>query len=141
MSQNGQYVGLNVSPETTENLNKWIVENQIPNPLNKFHITLIGDKYKKFPWVAKEFQPNIIIDPETFSFGHFGVEEEILVLKFDSDLLVDKHYQARLKHNIPWDFPNFQPHLSISYNSPNTSIRSIPDFPIIITGEYVVPWS
>lgn len=142
-SKTGTFVGAKLSPDTEKDILDWYdrVGMENPEPREDLHITLIGDKKREFPWDCQEYPP-LEIDPSTFSLEEFGDEEDkALVLRFESPELEERHWWGRETHNIDWKFPVYKPHITLGYDTGlNPEDLPMPDFPLIITGEFTTPW-
>ena len=136
----GMFVGVKIAPQTVSSLTDWMVANNIPNPYSRdeLHVTLIFSKTKEFPWQPEDYK--IIINPSTYRLEKFGTEHDMLVLSFKSNTLSKRHYWARKEYNIPWDFDEYTPHITLAKDLPrdfNTNSLQVPDFPIVLLGEYI----
>lgn len=138
-SKPGLFVGVRFTSETEVALLNWIKENNIdqPTPREEFHSTLVSSKVKKFPWEAKKYSPPLKIDPSSYKLEMFGVDKNVLVLTFNSPELEKKHLMTRKKYNLDWDFDEYEPHMTLSYDGNNTidGLKS-PTFPLYISHEY-----
>lgn len=81
-------------------------------------------------------------------FGESG--ERCLVLKYDCPELCIRHKYLMETHNATYDFPDFTPHITLSYDMCDVDIASLPNIhdyldSICITYEYsrelIVDWN
>jgi len=134
----GTYIGINLSDSSIEKLNKWCTESLIPNCNKEFHVTFIYSK-DDLPEDLEKPNYNLKINRNTYEYALFGDIENILVLKFKCDDLVDLWNKLRKKYNFQYDYPNYIPHITISYNVPkefNIKKLELPNFPIELIGDY-----
>ena len=142
MSENkGTYVGLRVLPESAADLTKFVVNAGIPIEQSKFerrlHTTLI---------YSRKWADNVEVDPArvfdvtfrsyTFFTGQKG--ENVLVMLLESKELERRHTELMKKYNFSYDYPVFNPHITLHYNYPDRSVLGIPyyDKPIKLGLEY-----
>jgi len=138
----GKFVGVRFSDETTENLAKWMAENDLPKPdKSEFHTTIVLDKNDTFPWKPKTFDPPLEIDPSKFHMEIFGPDKNVLVIAYDCPELEKRHETARKEYDIPWDWDEYKPHVTIVTNFTGTKDDiTPPNFPLVITHEYSQPF-
>ena len=136
----GTYVGARLSDDSAEKIMKFIKENDIPEPLDKskLHITLIHSrKYlPKFKSRGKLEEPMLA---EPTGVALFGEEKNALVVKLKSPDLVKRHKQIMEEHGATFDFDEYKPHVSLSYECVgfDTSTLNINELgPLEITEEY-----
>ncbi len=132
----GTYAGGRFDDSTTESLRKYIEDNNIPNPVGDFHTTILYSR-KHCP----NYQPIIYDSPisgkavklEKFDDGN------VLSLVFDSPELSKRHDELMKEHEATWDYPEYIPHVTLSYDASNVNIEDLtpPDFGIKITKEYL----
>lgn len=136
----GMFVGVHLSPNTVRNLREYIQENNIPNSINDedLHITLIFDKEREFPYTTESL--DIVADPSTFEMLHLGMDSRSLVVKFECQELTDIHTSLKEEFGIPWDWPDYKAHISLSYDSPIELHPDPPKFPLELTETYIRPW-
>jgi 2'-5' RNA ligase len=142
----GIFVGVELTPNSLNQLLQWINENNITGnitPTDQFHTTLIQDKEKSFPWKAQTYNPPLKLELNTYYLDLFGLSKDILVLGFECEFLQKKHQLAKQLYNIKWDFDNYDPHITLARNVVNFDVQNIalPKFPIFLNGEYVEAYS
>jgi len=135
----GVYMAVKVNEETETALNdycsKYLAGIEIPED---FHSTLIySDKPHYDEITAKEY--NISAVAEKMPFEKFGEEKNSLVIKLNSPELKRRHEELMKEYNFKYDFDEYVPHISLSYNAKSVDINTLPEinFPIVLTGEYV----
>lgn len=64
--------------------------------------------------------------------------ENVLVMLLDAPSVVSRHETLMAKHNATYDFPIYQPHITINYNFEGDSTNNIPPYlhEIILGEEY-----
>lgn len=121
----GSYVGVKFDDESLDLLCEFVKEQNIPGALNRpdFHSTVVysrkylpeyeavGDIGK--PWVATpksfdiwESKPNAYKKEHTFC----------LVMEIDCPNMVDRHNMAREDHGATYDYDEYKPHITLSYD-------------------------
>jgi hypothetical protein len=139
----GLYVAAFFSDETNQNLTKYLKDNNIPNPIVSpgFHTTIV---YSRVP--VNTFEPNhsvdIKINPDA-SLEAWDMQNgmKCLVLCYRS-LYLDLRFQEAMAQGATYDFDEYKPHISLSYDLPpdfDVSALPLPEFPIHIIGEYAEP--
>lgn len=137
----GKFVGARLDRASEDKLIQWMKENGIksPTPKAKLHVTVISSN-KDFPWEDMTYSPNLETNPSSYKLAKFGENKNTLVLKFGQPDLEKRHYDAREKHKIDWDFPTYEPHITLSDNPDNDIDRILlPTFPMFISHEYNNP--
>ncbi len=129
----GTFVGIKLDDQSNELLENWCQENNIN--CEPFHVTLILDKHKNFPYTPVEYDPPITLNPKTYKFDIF---KDALVLLFNNDKLSKKHLMLRDKYDIEWDFDEYQPHITLDYewDAVKSNRIKLPNFSIKLSHEY-----
>lgn len=133
----GLYVSAKFSELTLDALEKLQRNLKVPNPVprEKFHSTICYSRV------------NIPYQPASGSFevateGRLEVwkhgEHPILVLVLDSDYLCCRHAYARAL-GATHDFPDYTPHITLSYNVGPVSIEGAVQIPVILDREHKEP--
>lgn len=137
----GLYVGLRVLDPTNVALYAHCQAHGIPVKKSEFerrlHTTLIYSR------VAAKIKPDPEITKHHASFVAYDIftgrnNENVLVLRLNAPSVVARHLALMSKHKLTYDFPEFLPHITLSYNYPSTDVAGIPPFnlPIILGEEY-----
>lgn len=138
----GTYVGLRVLNPSNQQIYAHCLATGIDVNKSMFdkrlHTTLI---------YSRKFCPNIKIDTdnskhicEFIGYDIFGDgEEKILVIKLNAPSVTARHLKLMAENNATYDYPIFQPHITLSYNYTGKDILDLPviDFDIILGEEYV----
>jgi 2'-5' RNA ligase len=138
----GKFVGARLTRDSERAIMRWMRDNGLrkKEPRACFHITVVGDKERGFPWNPATFDPPLEIDPNTYKLEKFG---DAIVLSFSVPELEKRHEEAVKKHGINWKFPTYQPHLTLSFDETglNNMERLLkPTFPMYVANEYEQPW-
>lgn len=132
--QKGTYAGIRYDKATTDAIAKYIKDNNIPNAIkaDKIHTTLLysrkhcpdyipGGMYKK-PYVAT---------PEEFAVWETnpdaGPKTKCLILKLKCQGLVDRHNELMKEHGATYDYAQYQPHVTLSYDIEDLDVDKLPD--------------
>lgn len=135
--QRGTYAGVKYSPESVEALQKFMKHHKIPNPIapNKIHTTLLYSRkylpnYKpqgmlKYPLKAR-FKEYVVWktsppDPKQEPWN-------CLVMKIDCPELEKLHKKYMEEHDAEYDYDEYHPHITLSYNIGNLDVTHLPPF-------------
>lgn len=128
----GTYAAVRFDKDTTAALAKYIVTNDLPNPISedKMHCTLL---------YSRKFCPNYIprgkIDPPWIGkptklevWESRGDEpKRCLVMKFKCKQLHDRHKELMEEHKATYDFPEYKTHVTLSYDIGDMDGSELPD--------------
>ena len=140
----GTLVGVKYSKLTQLKVAKWFELLKIPNPVDvaTLHSTLAYSKETlAMPYGRRP------VDWKARSKHYFSVfanrqseGKHALVLEIDCHEMITRHHYIRHAYNAPWDFPDFRPHVTLSYDVPaGFSVDFHPDLELEIIEEYTVP--
>lgn len=131
----GTYAGIRFSENTKNSIEAYMRETRIPNMLDKekLHSTLLYSR-KHCP----DYQPNEKLSltgkPDGFVVWNTQAPEgsdrdttRCLVLKYECPELVDRHFQLRHEHGATHDFPDYTPHITLSYDIGDMDVDQLPD--------------
>lgn len=143
-SEQGIYVGVRFSDETKEHLLKVIEKFNIPNPVatDDFHATIIYSK--KSPTTQLKVLGSLE-EPETAKATKFHIfttrdEKNALVIKLDSDFLKNRHKTLMREYELSYDFDEYIPHVTVSYDCGEFDIKNIDTNDIIEDLEIVLEY-
>lgn len=142
----GVYVSAIFTPETVHNLTQWSVDNLIEKPLDpsKYHSTILYSR-KTVP-SAQDIVNSMSTEFE-FSASNFSLfdgstpELKCLVVELNAPELKQLHQKLKDAGGTH-DFPEYNPHVTLSYNVPSNvdlSIFKLPDFKFKISFYNVEP--
>lgn len=139
---NGTYVALNADQKTRDSLAKWVKENNIPNPADpkQYHSTVIYSR-KGIPSVTNyKFTFPIEGTIKEWKIFPSGESNKCLVAIIDCDELHNLHTKIREKYGATHDFPDYHPHITLSYDYGNNKVPpSLPDVPISYGSRTIEP--
>ena len=124
-SQKGTYSGVRFSKDTVKRIRAYIKENKIPNRIasKKLHTTvLFSRKYLPEYKPAGEYEEALVGTPKKFEKwlsqpdDETGERKSCLVLTYDCPELVKRHKDLMKEHNAEYDFDEYKPHITLSYD-------------------------
>ena len=142
----GTYAGVNFSVKTLEAIRQFAIEHEIPNRLEtrKLHTTLLYSR-KHLP----KYEPAGKIDPPMIAtFKEWDMfltrptngnkPNRCLVMKIDCFDLWKRHIFLMNEHSATYDFLEYVPHISLSYDIGDFDYHQLPKFEgeIEIVNEY-----
>ena len=132
----GTYAGVRFDNDTVAALRQYIEDNNIPNPVDDFHTTLLYSR-KQLP----KYQPIQYDAPykgTPTKAGRLGENGTAVVVMFDSPELSSRHEELMGEHGATYDYDEYIPHVTLSYDAPDLDVDGLtkPDFPINMTKEY-----
>jgi len=140
-SKPGTYAGVRFGPKTKESIIKFIKDNKINNPVDtdELHTTLLySSKHLPNYKAIGEYDIPMTGTPDGFECwdSHDG-SKKILVMKYTCSALYQRHHKLMAEHGASYDFDQYVPHISLSYNF-SGDIKKLPTFDgvIDIVSEY-----
>lgn len=138
------------SEETIKSLTALQEKLGVPNPLepSEFHSTLLYSRKHLPNYIAQgELTPVATSDTENFTLDVWpsnGGERNVLVLIYPCEWLQDRWKSLSEEHGATWDFPDFTPHVTLSYDvgdfQPDERVvHFATKKPIVIVEEYSEP--
>lgn len=116
-STKGTYAAVKPDAEGQSHLDKFMKDHNIPNPesADKLHSTLLYSR-KHLP----NYSPDKALKHEAYTKNlevwPTKSGKRCLVLKLDSNSLHKRHIHLMDKHKAEYDYPEFKPHISLSYD-------------------------
>jgi len=138
----GTYAAAKLSDDTKENITKYFKENDIPEPcdVDDMHCTIL---YSRKPCpdykAAGEYDGVKIGKPTPFDVWQSQDKtKNILVLPLDAPEMTARHEELMKEHDASYDFPDYKPHVSFTYNFGDRDAKDLPpvDFDIEFATEY-----
>jgi len=116
-SVKGTYIGVRYSKKDEEKILNLIKEMRVPNPIpeDDIHTTLIFSR-RYIPDYSPPSKVDMYAYPKEFHIFKSQEGEEILVIKLDSPDLANRHKELMKKHNATYDYPEYIPHITLSYD-------------------------
>lgn len=123
-SEKGTYAGARFDTDTVNRVKAFAVKHEIPNrvPRSKMHSTILYSR-KYLP----EYKPQgtytepLIGKPTQFDVWESqpdddGNKSNCLILQYDCPELIDRHKTLMDEHEAEYDYDEFKPHMTLSYD-------------------------
>lgn len=122
---NGVYCFSELHPKSANDILNFCKENKIQNHLglNELHCTVIYDNMPHMNFTSCGIYPEPI-ECEVLGFELFN-ENNALVLKLNSKDLISRHNELVSKHNIQYEFKEYIPHITLSYDVGDIDISKL----------------
>lgn len=133
-STKGSYAAVTFSKDTIKRLVAFCKDNDIPNMLRpeKFHTTLLYSRkhlpdYEAQgkidpPWIGTPYRFDVW---ETQPKKDGGPVTRCLVMIYDSKELKARHNELMDEHEAEYDYKNYHPHITLSYNIGTMKIKGL----------------
>lgn len=142
----GTYAAVRFSDNTKDAIKQYQIDNEIPNrvPRDKLHCTLLYSR-KHLPNYQAPGDYQQPMQGETQQLESWptrpdedGKTSNCLVLRFRCDELYNRHNQLMDEHQATYDFPEYIPHVTFSYDVGDTDVGQLPPYegPVEIVHEY-----
>ena len=136
-TEKGTYVGWRYGDDTLHEINTWLSDSYIPNPIHitKIHSTIIYSR------VEFDFEPKgRFIVPEyaqTNRLGTFDTRDgkRALIWFIDCQAMTDRHNHIMKTTAATFDYDEYTPHITLSYDIPadyDISKLHIQGLPIVL---------
>ena len=132
----GTYAAVSFSEDTIDGIKKYIKENDIPNhtKFDKMHTTLLYSK-KYCP----DYKPAGKLDKPMIGKGtgfekwpsqpdDDGKVAMCLVMRYDCSELSKRHKELMKEHDATYDFDEYKPHITFSYDVAGLQCKDLPKF-------------
>lgn len=115
--QQGTYAGYRVSQDDDDTIMDLLKEIGVSNPVEKsdLHLTLLYSR-KFLPDYEPASDTDIWAYPSSFHVFNGQDGKNILVLMLDCKDCVKRHKELMKQHKATYDFPEYLPHLTLSYD-------------------------
>lgn len=138
-----KYISIIYDDETQQKLRNYCIKNgfdlttkyngEKQNPEDfKFHTTIFYSTTNH--QIKNEISKHKPSEVYAKSFDLFGENKDVPVLKVESDALSELRSHFENEYNMEDEWPDFNPHVSLSYNRdnlPNMNGISLPDFTLV----------
>lgn len=144
----GTYAAVRVLEPSNKQISNFLKFHKVPTTLNskerRRHVTVI---------YSRNYLPNLVAeDPKVFHRAKFMAYElfdtkpgkpdstKCLVMKLSTPTLQARHAKIMSEHPATYDWPTYQPHITLSYQIPyNFDVGSLPPFAdeILLGEEYI----
>lgn len=113
----GTYAAVQPSKSDGEQLHKMLVAHGVPNPETpeKLHATLLYSR-KHLPLYNPDEELEHHADIHKLEVWPTKSGKNCLVMKLHSPALEKRHELLMKKHRATYDYPDFKPHVSLSYD-------------------------
>jgi hypothetical protein len=142
----GTYAGVRFTDDTRKYITQYISDNKIPNatPSAKLHVTLLySRKFVPDYEPDKSYQPPMKAKPIGFDIWQSqpdddGHKNNCLILKLDAPDLRERHKYLMDNHDATYDYDEYKPHVTLSYDVGDATVDSFPEFDqqLELVGEY-----
>lgn len=136
--EKGTYIAWRYSEDTLRNLEIWLLNNDIPNPIEKekIHSTVIYSRVQLDIEPKGKFFGNEYA--QTNRLGTFDTQDgkRALIWFIDCPAMVDRHNYIMETTAATYDYDKFQPHITFSYDIPenyDVDKLTIHGLPLILT--------
>lgn len=135
LKKKGTYAGVRFCDNTKDAIQTYMDENNIPNMLDKekLHSTLLYSR-KHCPNYTPAGDTSMTGYPDEFVVwntqapaGKEGETSRCLVLKYHCPELEKRHADLRAEHGATHDYPDYTPHITLSYDIGDTDVEQLPD--------------
>jgi len=124
VEEKGTYAGVRFDDDTTKRIKTYAVDNKIPDRLEsrKLHTTLLYSKKNLPDYVAPgDIEEPLVGKPTGFDVWESqpdddGVKSNCLILLYDCSELVERHKDLMSQHEAEYDYDEYKPHVTLSYN-------------------------
>lgn len=134
--ERGLYVAANFHEDTVRALADLQQQIAVPNPIDpdKFHCTIVYSRVT-IPWDAKADLSHVA-RPSGWEVFNTRDGKRVLVLLLDSEFLHERFEEA-MGMGATYDFPDYKPHITFSYDIGDQEIGDlpVPDIEILISHE------
>lgn len=127
----GTYAGVRFDADTKQRIKTFIKDNKIPNPIptDKIHTTLLYSR-KRLPEyeAAGKLDPPLVGKPLKFDVwlsqpDDDGEKTKCLVLQYECTDLIKRHKKLMKEHGGTFDFDEYKPHVTFSYDIGDFDIK------------------
>lgn len=117
-SKTGTYVAAKFSDKSKDDLTKFIKDNNIINSVapNKLHVTILYSRKDCNLNYNNKLDTEYQGKPEKFEVWKSQSGKNCLVLKLQSDQLSERHKFLMDKHKATYDYDQYKPHVTLSYD-------------------------
>nr|DAS83661.1 MAG TPA: RNA 2',3'-cyclic phosphodiesterase [Caudoviricetes sp.] len=134
MSREIAYGRLVCDDETTKKLNEFAKSLGLNEVSDEYHCTLLysGDNVEKL--LKKKLKLKFPLKAKIKAYHLFGDNKNCLVLGLENEK-INQSWDQLMSAGANWDYPEFTPHLSLTYNYSDSNIPdNLPDFDIVFKG-------
>lgn len=117
-TEQGTYAGIRFSQDDEDTIMDIVKKIGVPNSIEKsdIHLTLLYSR-KYLPNYEPAPYTDMWAYPKEFEIFNGQDNKSILVLKVDSPDLVKRHKELMDEHKATYDYPEYIPHITLSYDT------------------------
>jgi 2'-5' RNA ligase len=115
----GTYAAMKFDSRSEGRIARYMLDNKIPNPLDphKLHVTLLySRKYMEGFKARGTLESPMAVTVAGFDVWDTQDKQRALVARLDAPELVSRHKELMDKYKGTYDFPDYKPHFTLSYN-------------------------
>jgi hypothetical protein len=133
----GSYAGVRFDQATIDAITQFLQAAHLPNATapDKLHSTLLySRKFLPDYQPLGEIAPPLVGKPTEFVVWETSPKDpgeqkaRCLVMKYDCPDLVERHHLLMKQHGATYDYDEYIPHLTLSYDIGDTDVDSLPQF-------------
>lgn len=137
--RNGAFIELKFDRNTLDNLQKYFIENNIPNQINikEIHTTLLYSRKGISNYIPSNQLKGEILTPKKLHIWKTQEGTNCLVCELENINVVKYHNNLIKYHNASHDYDEYIPHVTFSYNCEMLELDDIklPDFGFVVENE------
>ena len=131
----GTYAGVRFDDDTKKAINDYISDNNIPNGVanSKLHTTLLySRKYLPDYKAQGDIEPPFEGTPTKLEVWQSQPDEDgnksnCLIMTYDCPDLIQRHKELMDEHKASYDYDEYKPHVTLSYDIGDMDIKELPD--------------
>lgn len=117
----GTYAAMQFDPQSKYYIARYMFNHKIPNPLNpsKLHVTLLYSRKHMEGYTPRgPLESPLLARVSGFEVWDTQDKQKALVARLDCPELVSRHKELMDTYKGTYDFPDYKPHFTLSYNVP-----------------------
>jgi hypothetical protein len=130
----GSYAGVRFDTETNKAIHKYMSDNKLPVAVrpDRLHSTLLySRKYLPKYKPAGKLEKAYVGKPTHFEVWNTRPDDgskpsRCLVLRYDCPELEERHKALMKEHGATYDFPSYDPHITLSYDIGDMDEKKLP---------------
>lgn len=132
----GTYAAVTFDKDTVDALKQYIQDNDIPNPVtdSSLHTTLLYSR-KHLPDYKAEGEYDHAMTGKAATIEIWksqpdenGDTSNVLVIAYKCDELKKRHKKLMDEHEATYDFDEYKPHVTLSYDAGDLEVKDLPKF-------------
>ena len=124
----GTYAAVKFNTDTNKAIHRYVHDNKLPNAVrpDQLHTTLIFSRTHMPAFVAVGKLSSAIRGvPTQLDVWNSAGGERCLVLRYRCDALIERHNELMIAHNGTYDFAEYIPHITLSYDIGSMDISQL----------------